>query len=70
MEEFTFAERLSVLRKRKGLTMRKLGEYVNCAASDLYRLEHGLVKNPSAHRVADLAKVLGVTMDELWHGQK
>ena len=53
---------------RKGLTMRALAALVECAPSDIYRMEKGHVLTPSADRLARLAQALGVTMDVLWLG--
>ena len=72
MRQLTFAERLDILRRRKGLTMRALAAQVGCATSDIYRMEKGLVLTPSADRLARLAAVLGRQLRgcSLWLGHR
>lgn len=52
------------LRKQKGWTQIDLAERIGCTQGIITAYEHGF-KNPSVDKIALLAKVLGVTIDEL-----
>ncbi|MFJ5217250.1 helix-turn-helix domain-containing protein [Streptomyces sp. NPDC088354] len=49
------------LRKKRGLTLRQLGDLVGCESGYLSRLERGVVTDPSDERIAQIARALGVS---------
>lgn len=65
MDELTFGERLSLVRRRKGMTQGQLAAVIGVASSEIHRLEVGIVKDPHASRVVALAQALRVTTDWL-----
>jgi transcriptional regulator with XRE-family HTH domain len=56
--------RLRALRARRGLTLAELSEATGISTSTLSRLESGL-RRPSLEQLLPLARVHGVTLDEL-----
>ena len=56
--------RLREVRERLGLTRKELAERSGISVSDLQRYEDGAM-SPSWSRLLRLAKVLGVSVDEL-----
>jgi transcriptional regulator with XRE-family HTH domain len=65
MQPLTFGERLALIRKRRKMTQRQLAEHIGCQQSDIHRLESGLVRDPHMSRLVALARVLGVSLDDL-----
>jgi transcriptional regulator with XRE-family HTH domain len=59
-----FADRLSALRKTKGLTQQQLAERVGLHQSQIHRYESGS-SEPSMDALRRLALALGVTTDQL-----
>lgn len=59
-----FARNLKAERYRKGLTQSQLAEAVDASDSTMSLLERG-VQTPSVFLVYDIAKVLGVDINEL-----
>jgi len=60
----TFAQRLTILREKKGLTQEELAQLANVSQPALCAYERG--KNlPSKNTQIQLAKVLKVSVDEL-----
>jgi transcriptional regulator with XRE-family HTH domain len=60
-----FGLRVRDLRKKKGLTQEKLAELTKIDYSYLNAIEAGK-KNPSLKRIAKLARILGVSIPELF----
>jgi transcriptional regulator with XRE-family HTH domain len=60
-----FGLKIRDLRKRKGLSQEKLAELAKIDYSYLNAIEAGK-KNPSLKRIAKLARVLGVSLPELF----
>ena len=58
-------DRLKAARKRLRLSQRELAKQIGITATDIYRLERGLVKDPHSSRVVELAQALGVSTDYL-----
>lgn len=54
-------EKLSELRKNKGLTLEKLAEAAGMSKSYVWELENRDSQRPSAEKLTALADVLGVT---------
>lgn len=63
--ETTLGERLVLFRKRAGLTQRQLAQKIDCAQSDLWRIESGTVQDPHWSRMVALAEALDVSLDAL-----
>lgn len=63
----TFGQRLSRLRKRRGLTMRFVAAETGLALTSYWQLEHDKCE-PMAGTLERLASVYGCTMDALWLG--
>ena len=58
-------EKILYCRKRAGLSQEELAERVGCSRSQLARLESGVSCRPSYQIVADIARALGVTTQQL-----
>ena len=58
-------DRLRKARKRLRLSQRDLAKQLGITATDVYRVERGLVKDPHSSRVVEFARALGVTTDYL-----
>jgi transcriptional regulator with XRE-family HTH domain len=61
----TFGERISVLRRRKGLTQQALADQAAIKANTVARVERGKVKMLRGDTVFALAKALGTSADYL-----
>ena len=59
-----FARNLKAERYRKNLTQSKLAELVDVSESTISLLERGL-QTPSVFLVYDIAKIFGISIDEL-----
>lgn len=59
-----FAEKLSELRKRKGLTQQALAMKIGLGISQVKRYEGGK-SSPTLEVIKNIAKILGVSADEL-----
>ena len=57
--------RLRRLREAKKLTLQQVADAVGCTKAYIWELEMKDGQRPSAERVQALAKVLGVTMDDI-----
>ena len=60
-----FGARLRRLREAKGLTLQQVADAVGCTKAYIWELEMKEGQRPSAERVHGLAKVLGVTMEDV-----
>jgi transcriptional regulator with XRE-family HTH domain len=60
-----FGIRLRRLREAKKLTLQQVADAVGCTKAYIWELEMKEGQRPSAERVHALAKVLGVTMEDL-----
>lgn len=63
--EESFPARLRRLRSRAGYTQQRLAEEAQVSESYVSQLENGKYQNPSGQRVARIAAVLHVSVDEL-----
>lgn len=59
-----FGEKLSVLRKRRGLTLRQLGEMLEVHHTYVSQIEKGKT-TPNARMIIKIANIFGVTADQL-----
>ncbi len=59
-----FGEKLSVLRKRRGLTLRQLGEMLEVHHTYVSQIEKGKT-TPNARMIIKIADIFGVTADLL-----
>ncbi len=64
-----FGKRIRELRKKQGLTQEKLAELAGIDYSYLNLIESGK-KNPSLKRITKLARVLKVSLPELFTFKK
>jgi transcriptional regulator with XRE-family HTH domain len=64
METKNLGHTIKNLRKQRGWTQIDLAEKLGCTQGIITAYENGL-KKPSVDKIASLAKVLGVTTDEL-----
>jgi len=60
-----FGARLRRLREAKKLTLQQVADAVGCTKAYVWELEMKEGQRPSAERVQALAKVLGVTMEDI-----
>ena len=60
-----FGTRLRRLREAKKLTLQQVANAVGCTKAYVWELEMKEGQRPSAERVQALAKVLGVTMEDV-----
>lgn len=59
-----FGEKLSILRKKQGLTVRQLGDILSVHNTYISQLEKGR-KIPNAEMILKIADTFGVTADQL-----
>lgn len=57
--------KIKKLRKEKGLTLEQLADKIGSGKSYIWEIENKIVKNPSAEKLAAIAKELDVTIDYL-----
>jgi transcriptional regulator with XRE-family HTH domain len=60
-----FGEKLSILRKRQGITQVQLAQQIGIARSYIGELESGKRNNPSANFAVIVADFFGVSLDVL-----
>ena len=60
-----FGARLRRLREAKKLTLQQVADAVGCTKAYIWELEMREGQRPTAERVQALAKVLGVTMEDV-----
>lgn len=58
-------DKIKELRKNKGLTLDELAKVIGAGKSYVWELENRGVEKPSGQRLADIAKILGVTPEFL-----
>lgn len=56
---------ISLLRKQKQMSLREFAELAGVDHSALFRLENGSTRNPELFLIRKLARVLGMSVDEL-----
>jgi len=61
-----FRERLAVLRKQKGYTQVSLSEALGKGQKYVSRVETGEIDTPPLDTIADIAKLLGVSISDLF----
>lgn len=61
----TLTTKIKEYRQKAGLKQEELGEMVGVRRETIFRLEKGLY-NPSLKLAMDIAKVFGVTVEELF----
>jgi transcriptional regulator with XRE-family HTH domain len=59
-----FGEKLSILRKRRKLTLRQLGEILEVHHTFISQIEKGKI-TPNARMIIKIADIFGVTADQL-----
>lgn len=64
-EEKSLGLRLQEARKAAGFTQQELCERAELAYSTLAKIERGAIKAPSVFTIRNIARVLGVSLDEL-----
>lgn len=60
-----FGTRLRSLREAKGLTLQQVADAAGCTKAYIWELEKKPGQKPSAERIQAIAKVLGITMEDL-----
>lgn len=60
-----FGEFLKKTRRSKGITQAYLAKVLNVSPAYICQLENGRTDAPSARRVRDIARILGLNPDEL-----
>ncbi len=65
MDEVGLATALKRARKNAGLTQQDLCEQADLSYSTLAKIERGAIKAPSIFTIAQIAHVLGLSLDEL-----
>lgn len=61
----TLGNKIRELRKKKKMTLEELAHAVDSGKSYIWELENRVVKRPSAEKLTDIAKILGVTSEYL-----
>ena len=61
----TLGEKIRALRKKAGLTLDQLAEQIGASKSSVWELENKERARPSADRINEVARVLGVTPEFL-----
>lgn len=61
----TLGEKIRALRKKAGLTMEELAIQINASKSSIWELENKDKARPSAERINEIGRVLGVTPEFL-----
>lgn len=65
----TLGEKLRGLRKKAGLTLDELAAEIGASKSSIWELENKVKARPSAERINQLARVLGVTPEFLMNDE-
>jgi FMN phosphatase YigB (HAD superfamily)/transcriptional regulator with XRE-family HTH domain len=65
MDEQGLGRRLQVARQAAGLTQQELCQKASIAYSTLAKIERGAIKSPSIFTIAQISKVIGVSLDTL-----
>jgi transcriptional regulator with XRE-family HTH domain len=60
-----FAKRIRDLRNKKGLSQEKLARLANVSFTTVVKIESGESKHPTIQTMAGIAKVLGISLDDL-----
>lgn len=63
--EVALGKRLQQARKRAGLTQQELCQRVGLSYSTLTKIERGAIRSPSVFTVATIAKITGVSVEDL-----
>lgn len=58
-------DKIRELRKKKGMTLEELAQAIGSGKSYIWELENKGVKRPSAEKLTEIAKILGVTPEYL-----
>lgn len=61
----TLGEKIRTLRKKAGLTLEQLADQIQASKSSVWELENKEKARPSADRIHEIARVLGVTPEFL-----
>ncbi|RUS67264.1 HTH-type transcriptional regulator SinR [Saezia sanguinis] len=61
----TLGEKIRMLRKKAGFTLEQFAEKIGASKSSVWELENKEKARPSAERINEVAKVLGVTPEFL-----
>ncbi len=67
--EVALGKAIATARKAAGLTQQELCEQLDISYSALTKIERGAIKAPSVFTVAQIARVCGISIDELLGGQ-
>lgn len=59
------AKAIKVLRKKKKMSQDRLSKNADIAYNTIIKIESGAIKNPTIKTMKNLAKALGVSIDEL-----
>jgi transcriptional regulator with XRE-family HTH domain len=65
---FMLGENIKKIRHKKRLTQDKLARLADIPYTSITKIETGVIKKPSVHAVAKIAKALGVSIDKLMEG--
>ncbi len=58
MDSIEIGETIKKLREKKGITIRELAERANVHFSNIYKIEHGMVKHPYYDTISSLLEKL------------
>jgi len=61
----TFGERVHLMRRRRKMTQKELGEAVGVSKTTIFRIEKGDFADAMGQTIAQMARVLNVTGDYL-----
>lgn len=60
-----FGERLRTLRTEKNMSMEEVGQHIGVGRANVYKYEHGMVKNIPPEKARKLAELFEVTVPYL-----
>ncbi|MFQ5572723.1 MAG: helix-turn-helix domain-containing protein [Nitrosopumilaceae archaeon] len=63
------AQNIKKYRKKKGISQDKLSKLTGVTYNTIIKIESGSTKNPRVDTLRDIAKALGVTVDNLLNGK-
>lgn len=65
----TLGEKIRTLRKKAGLTLEQFAQQIGASKSSVWELENKENARPSAERINEVAKILGVTSEFLMNDE-
>ena len=64
-EKSTISRNIKKLRKQRGLSQDKLSKLADISHNTVIKIESGAIQSPTMDTASKIAKVLGVSLDDL-----